>query len=45
MSNPTYGDPLRIAGRSFHSRLLTGTGKYRDFDETRRATEAAGAEI
>ena len=45
MSNPPFGDPLRIAGRSFHSRLLTGTGKYRDFDETRRATEAAGAEI
>ena len=45
MSNSTFGDPLRIASRSFHSRLLTGTGKYRDFDETRRATEAAGAEI
>ena len=45
MSNSTFGDPLRIASRSFRSRLLTGTGKYRDFDETRRATEAAGAEI
>ena len=38
-------DPLIIAGQSFHSRLLTGTGKFKDFDETRRATEAAGAQI
>ncbi len=38
-------DPLVIAGRTFHSRLLTGTGKYKDLDETRRATEAAGSEI
>jgi thiazole synthase len=38
-------DPLVIAGKSYASRLLTGTGKYKDFDETRRASEAAGAEI
>ena len=38
-------DPLVIAGRTFHSRLLTGTGKFADLDETRLATEAAGAEI
>src|SRR6201995_2606174 len=38
-------DPLIIAGRSYDSRLLVGTGKYRDFDETRRAIEASGAEI
>jgi len=38
-------DPLTIAGRTFRSRLLTGTGKFRDLDETRRATEAAGTEI
>ena len=38
-------DPLIIAGKSYHSRLLTGTGKYKDMDETRWATEAAGAEI
>ncbi len=38
-------DPLLIAGRAYHSRLLIGTGKYRDFDETRRAVEASGAEI
>ncbi len=38
-------DPLLIAGRRYHSRLLTGTGKYRDLAETRAATLAAGAEI
>jgi thiazole synthase len=38
-------DPLVIAGRSYASRLLTGTGKYKDLDETRAATEAAGAQI
>ena len=38
-------DPLVIAGRTYRSRLLTGTGKFKDLDETRRATEAAGAEI
>jgi thiazole synthase len=38
-------DPLVIAGHAYRSRLLTGTGKYKDLDETRRATEAAGSEI
>lgn len=38
-------DPLIIAGKSYNSRLLTGTGKYKDLEETRLATEAAGAEI
>jgi thiazole synthase len=38
-------DPLVIAGVEYHSRLLTGTGKYRDLNETREATEASGAEI
>jgi thiazole synthase len=38
-------DPLIIAGKSYVSRLLTGTGKFKDFDETRRATDAAGAQI
>src|SRR5712691_1411355 len=38
-------DPLLVAGRAYRSRLLIGTGKYRDFDETRRAVEASGAEI
>jgi thiazole synthase len=39
------GDALVIAGKPYRSRLLLGTGKYRDFDETRRAVEASGAEI
>jgi thiazole synthase len=38
-------DPLIIAGKSYRSRLLVGTGKYRDFDQTRAAVEASGAEI
>nr|MBP7912223.1 thiazole synthase [Pseudomonadales bacterium] len=38
-------DPLVIAGKSYRSRLLTGTGKFKDLDETRLATEAAGAQI
>ncbi len=37
--------PLRIAGKTFNSRLIVGTGKYKDFDETRRAVEESGAEI
>ena len=47
MNIKTYdsADPLIIAGKSYGSRLLTGTGKYKDFDETRRASQAAGAEI
>jgi thiazole synthase len=39
------GDPLTIAGVEYRSRLLVGTGKYKDLDETRDATEASGAEI
>jgi thiazole synthase len=38
-------DTLAIAGRAYRSRLLVGTGKYKDLDETRRAIEASGAEI
>jgi len=38
-------DQLIIAGKSYNSRLLTGSGKYKDLDETRAATEASGAEI
>ena len=34
-----------MAGRTFHSRLLVGTGKYKDMEETRQAIEASGAEI
>ena len=45
MSNIAPHDPLVIAGKTYRSRLLTGTGKFKDFEETRLATEAAGAEI
>ncbi len=38
-------DAFLIAGRAYRSRLLVGTGKYRDFAETREAIEASGAEI
>ena len=38
-------DPLVIAGRAYRSRLLVGTGKYKDFRETRAAIEASGAQI
>ena len=42
---PDINDPLLIAGVEYRSRLLVGTGKYRDLVETREATEASGAEI
>jgi thiazole synthase len=45
MSTPTIHDPLIIAGKTYRSRLLTGTGKFTDFQQTREATDAAGAEI
>jgi thiazole synthase len=38
-------DTWQVGRRTFSSRLLVGTGKYRDFDETRDAIEASGAEI
>ncbi len=38
-------DKLIIAGKSYSSRLLVGTGKYKDFAETKAAIEASGAEI
>jgi len=38
-------DPLIIAGQAYSSRLLVGTGKYRDFEQTRAAVEASGAQI
>ncbi|MGB0133592.1 thiazole synthase [Dokdonella sp.] len=43
--NHSDNDTLVIAGRHYRSRLLTGTGKFKDLEETRLATEAAGAEI
>ncbi|WP_310493434.1 thiazole synthase [Dechloromonas sp.] len=38
-------DPLIIAGKSYQSRLLVGTGKYQDFAETKAAIDLSGAEI
>jgi thiazole synthase len=44
--NDLNQDPgLTIAGKTYRSRLLVGSGKYKDLDETRLATEASGAEI
>ena len=46
MNTPSQSDDLLIiAGKSYRSRLLTGTGKFADFEQTRLATEAAGAQI
>ncbi len=46
MSNSRQShDPLIIAGVAYQSRLLVGSGKYKDLEETRLATEASGAEI
>jgi len=41
----TKDSPLIIAGKEYQSRLLVGSGKYKDLEETRLATEASGAEI
>ena len=38
-------DPFVIAGKTYASRLLVGTGKYKDFNETRAAIEESGAQI
>ena len=45
MNDTVAPDPLVIGTRTFSSRLLVGTGKYADFDETRRAIDASGTEI
>lgn len=46
MMNPTTpNDPFIIAGKTYSSRLLVGTGKYKDFEQTRAAIDASGAEI
>ncbi|MCP3660917.1 MAG: thiazole synthase [Gammaproteobacteria bacterium] len=44
MSNQS-NDSFTLAGKTYTSRLLVGTGKYKDMDETREAIEASGAEI
>ncbi|NHF64685.1 thiazole synthase [Xanthomonas hortorum] len=45
MTTTAPTDALIIAGKAYRSRLLTGTGKFKDLDETRLATEAAAAQI
>ena len=44
-ARPATADPLMIDGVAYQSRLLVGTGKYRDMEETRLAIETSGAEI
>jgi len=41
----THDDALVIGQHRFHSRLIVGTGKYKDVDETRAAIDASGAEV
>ena len=43
--NSSAADTFMLGNREFRSRLLVGTGKYKDFDETRTAIEESGAEI
>lgn len=45
MQSELVSAPLVVAGKEYKSRLLVGTGKYKDLDETKRAIEASGAEI
>ena len=45
VSNLVSDQPFILAGRTYQSRLLVGTGKYRDLEQTRLAIEASGAEI
>lgn len=45
MTTAFVDKPFTLAGRTYQSRLLVGTGKYKDLEETREAIEASGAEI
>ena len=38
-------DVLKVAGKSLRSRLIVGTGKYRNFSETAKAVKASGADM
>src|SRR5580704_6861868 len=42
---PREDKPLVIAGRTYHSRLIIGTGKYKSYADNARALEASGAEM
>lgn len=44
-SAPSHGDQFTLAGKQYSSRLLVGTGKYKDMHQTREAILASGAEI
>jgi thiazole synthase len=43
--NSAPNDSWTVAGRTFHSRLIVGTGKYKDFEQNAAALVASGAEI
>lgn len=45
LAKENFDDGFEVAGQKFNSRLLVGTGKYKDFEETAAAIEASGAEI
>ncbi|PAV25739.1 thiazole synthase [Tamilnaduibacter salinus] len=45
MTDAAHDMPLTVAGRTYQSRLLVGTGKYRDLEQTGQALEASGTEI
>jgi thiazole synthase len=45
MESLVNAEPLVIAGKAFRSRLIVGTGKYKDGPETRAAIEASGTEM
>lgn len=45
MQDCAKGDCFEVAGQQYWSRLLVGTGKYKDFEETKKAIEASGAQI
>ena len=45
MTTELQSNSITIAGKTYRSRLLVGSGKYKDLEQTRLATEASGAEI
>lgn len=44
-SDQSANDTWQLAGKNYRSRLIVGTGKYKDFEQTAAAVEASGAEI
>src|SRR3712207_6408427 len=45
LTESTSSDSFEVGGRTFHSRLIVGTGKYRSFDEMKAAHRESGAEM